>query len=57
MHSEKEECQRRNVVKDFCYPNENNAQMVLEKLSEEDRQEVLYGQKDSLRKSVFVFTM
>ena len=36
MHSNNKDCQRRNVVKDFCFPNENSMQLTLEKLSSKD---------------------
>lgn len=58
MHSNKQECQRRNVVKDFCFPNETSMQITMEKIKgQEDFGDVLYGQSDILRKNVFVFTM
>ena len=44
IHSGKEQCQRRNVVKDFCYPNESSMQVILEKLKEKESvEEILYG--------------
>lgn len=56
MYSDRQDCQRRNVVKDFCYPD--GSLIFLEKLkSQQDFHHILYGQKDHLRKSLFVFNM
>jgi hypothetical protein len=61
MHSNKTDCQRRSVIKEFCFPTGNgndSKSLVLEKLQgQQEKHEVLYGQKDQTRKNIFVFTM
>jgi len=58
MYSNKQDCQRRKVVKDFCFPDDKDCQINLQKLnSSQEVQEVLYGQNDTLRRNSFVFNM
>ena len=44
MFSDNRECQRRKVVKDFCFPNPADSQIRMEKLEKEsDIHQILYG--------------
>ena len=57
-HSNNAECQRRKVVKDFCFPYPADEQIKLIKLTDANEiHEILYGQYGSLRKNAFIFHM
>ena len=44
MHSNDTNCQRRKVVKDFCFPNPSEEQILMQKLDNpEDVHKILYG--------------
>ena len=58
MQSQNNECQRRKVIREFCFPYPEEEQIKLQKLSNANEINcVLYGQRGSLRQNAYVFNM